>query len=61
MTDGTGPAADDFLADLPGQEALAGMARWLTWPKSVLIGVGVFAALFLMGLGALLVLLATRH
>jgi serine/threonine protein kinase len=61
MTDGTGPAADDFLADLPGQEALAGMAPWLTWPKSVLIGVGLFAALFLMGLGALIVVILTRR
>jgi serine/threonine protein kinase len=61
VADGTGPAADDFLADFPGQEALAGMARWLAWPTSILIGMGVFAALFLMGLGALIVVLLTHH
>jgi serine/threonine protein kinase len=61
VTGSTGPAADDYLADLPGDDARAGMAPWLAWPKSVLIGLGVLAALCLMGLGALIVVVATSH
>jgi eukaryotic-like serine/threonine-protein kinase len=54
-------AADDYVADVPGSEAFAGMALWLAWPQSVRIGVGVAAAVLLMGIGAIFMLLLTHH